>query len=50
MRTVFFSLLLAPFLIVGVFVMLVAALCDFSLFRLKANLGEPLPPKGLWEF
>jgi len=29
--------------------MLVAVVCDFSAFRLKARRNGPVPPKGVWE-
>jgi hypothetical protein len=49
-RRTLLTFFLVPLLCVGALVMFVAVLCDFSAFRLKAQITGPERVKGLWEF
>jgi hypothetical protein len=42
----FLVVLLAPLLCIGVLVMFVVALCDFSASRIKGHFVRTEPPKG----
>jgi hypothetical protein len=44
------TFLFVPLLCVGALVMFVAVVCDFSVFRVRAQMAGPERPKGLWEF
>lgn len=49
-RRTLLTFLVAPLLCVGALIMFVAVLCDFSAFRLKAQISGPERVKGMWEF
>ncbi len=40
----------APVICMGALIMFVIVVCDFTAFRLKAQMSGPHRPKGLWEF